>query len=107
MGMLTVSLLCLRFLSRFRGDFCPYAAEVGAIFAPLPQDGRGFQPVFVIARFSTSFAAKQSFAVCSLKAQLCAQTASICAQMGGEQVRPKEPGRVLDIISLSERNIKS
>ena len=28
MGTLIVSLLCPRFLSRFGGDFCPYAAEV-------------------------------------------------------------------------------
>jgi hypothetical protein len=32
-----------------------------AFFAPLPLDGRGFQPFFAIARFSTSFAVKQRF----------------------------------------------
>lgn len=104
MGMLTVSLLCPRIK---RATFANTGQRFGPFFAPLPLDGRGLQPLFAMARFSTSFAAKQRFCRLFAKPQNCAQMASTCAQMGGEQFRPMEPGRVLDIISLSEHNIKS
>lgn len=47
--------------------------------------------------------------VCRLFAetQICAQVASFCAQMSGEQSGPGILIRVLGIISLWERNIKS
>jgi hypothetical protein len=84
MGMLIVSAIFKPFWRRLLSILSRGLPH----FAPLPLDGRGFQPFFESARFSTSFAVKQRFCRSFAELPNCAQMARICAQMRGEQLCP-------------------
>ena len=100
-------LLCPYCARALLGRPLPIRGRGLGFFAPLPLDGRGLQLLFGDRLIFDLFRGKAEFLpFVRCNPNLCPDGVILCPD-GRRAIRSRKPGRVLDIISLWERNIKS